>query len=207
MMRPSYRANLAGDRRRQPFFGFIFDPRGEGQADPVDLRGGARAPGDSSDGRRSSTSAATRPRTRRPNKVIDTKISTPLFHLPLGTIASGDAADITSATQHASSPHLVGTGRTDYRRGASDRAASPGAVAELAAIRCRLRTEHSALVLRAEGGRARGRLAIDWCGSPAGGRSVSQPSHAGRRVRPLADGGGGPICRVVLRGPSRWWTC
>ena len=42
MVRPSYRANLAGDLG-QPFFGFIFDPAGEGQADPVDLRGGARA--------------------------------------------------------------------------------------------------------------------------------------------------------------------
>ena len=43
MVRPSYRANLAGDNGK-PFFGMIFDPAGEGQADPVDLRGGARAP-------------------------------------------------------------------------------------------------------------------------------------------------------------------
>ena len=42
MVRPSYRANLAGDSGG-PFFGFIFDPAGEGQPDPVDLRGGARA--------------------------------------------------------------------------------------------------------------------------------------------------------------------
>jgi hypothetical protein len=96
MVRPSYRANLAGDPGGSPssgapaFFGFIFDPAGEGQADPVDLRGGARA-------RRrfigwqtffnfggSFTTAV------RPNKRIDTHISTPLFHLPLGAIASGD---------------------------------------------------------------------------------------------------------------------
>ena len=43
MVRPSYRANLAGDNGAA-FFGMIFDPAGEGQADPVDLRGNARAP-------------------------------------------------------------------------------------------------------------------------------------------------------------------
>ena len=48
-------------------------------------RGGA-----SSAGRRSSTSAETRRQHVRPNKIIDTKISTPLFNLPLGAIASGD---------------------------------------------------------------------------------------------------------------------
>ena len=44
MVRPSYRANLAGNNDGTPFFGMIFDPAGEGQADPVDLRGGRRAP-------------------------------------------------------------------------------------------------------------------------------------------------------------------
>ena len=33
LVRPSYRANLAGDNT-MPFFAFIFDPAGEGQADP-----------------------------------------------------------------------------------------------------------------------------------------------------------------------------
>jgi len=84
MVRPSYRANLAGDNGAA-FFGMIFDPAGEGQADPVDLRGGARTRRrfigwqtffDFGDGE------------MRPNKAIDTKISTPLFHLPLGTIPS-----------------------------------------------------------------------------------------------------------------------
>ncbi len=86
MVRPSYRANLRGDNG-EPFFGMIFDPAGEGQADPVDLRGGSRAPRrfigwgtffDFGDG------------DVRPNKRIDTKLSTPLFDLPLGAIASGD---------------------------------------------------------------------------------------------------------------------
>ncbi len=51
MVRPSYRANFNGDVGGNPntsapqFFGMIFDPAGEGQADPVDLRGtGTRAP-------------------------------------------------------------------------------------------------------------------------------------------------------------------
>ncbi len=86
MIRPSYRANLAGDHGK-PFFGFIFDPASEGSSDPDDLRGGARAPRrfvgwqtffDFGDGQ------------VKPNKRIDTRISTPLFHLPLGAIASHD---------------------------------------------------------------------------------------------------------------------
>jgi hypothetical protein len=86
MVRPSYRANLKGNADGSPFFGFVFDPAGETQADPVDLRGGRRAPRrfigwqtffDFADGN------------VRPNKRIDTNISSPLFQLPLGTIADG----------------------------------------------------------------------------------------------------------------------
>ena len=85
MVRPSYRANLAGDNGG-PFFAMIFDPAAEGQRDPGDLRGGCRASRrfigwqtffDFSDGE------------VKPRKRIDTKISTPLFNLPLGTIATG----------------------------------------------------------------------------------------------------------------------
>jgi hypothetical protein len=95
MVRPSYRANLAGDKGK-PFFGLIFDPAGQGQEDPVDLRGGARAPrrfigwqtffdfgSTFTDGPGDRTPAI------RPNKQIDTHISTPLFRLPLATIADG----------------------------------------------------------------------------------------------------------------------
>ena len=88
LVRPSYRANLAGDKDGTPFFAMIFDPAGEGQADPVDLRGGARAP------RRfigwqtffdfgpTFTDGPGNPDPDpaiRPNKRIDTQISTPLF--------------------------------------------------------------------------------------------------------------------------------
>ncbi|HEU4422016.1 MAG TPA: heme peroxidase family protein [Pilimelia sp.] len=87
MVRPSYRANLAGNADRSAFFGMIFDPAGEGQADPIDLRGGRRA-------RRRFIGWQTffnfNDGNVRPNKRIDRRISTPLFRLPLGAIASGD---------------------------------------------------------------------------------------------------------------------
>ena len=46
MVRPSYRANLGGDKDGSAFFGMVFVPDGaEGNSgDPIDLRGGARAP-------------------------------------------------------------------------------------------------------------------------------------------------------------------
>jgi hypothetical protein len=91
MVRPSYRANLKGDNGG-PFFGFVFDPSQHPEdslqpplTDPNDMAGGARAPRrfigwqtffDFGDGQ------------VKPNKIIDTTISTPLFMLPLLTIAS-----------------------------------------------------------------------------------------------------------------------
>ena len=87
MVRPSYRANLKGDGGN-PFFGFIFDPgQNAATADPSDLRGGFRAPRrfigwqtffDFGDGQ------------VKRNKRIDSHISTPLFTLPIGAIASHD---------------------------------------------------------------------------------------------------------------------
>jgi Animal haem peroxidase len=88
MIRPSYRANLKGDNGN-PFFGFIFDPGQNGVTpDPSDLRGiGSHGPRrfigwqtffDFGDGQ------------VKRNKRVDTHISTPLFTLPLGTIASHD---------------------------------------------------------------------------------------------------------------------
>jgi Animal haem peroxidase len=86
MVRPSYRANLQGDNGK-PFFALIFDPSQAGKPDPDDLLGGVRARRrfvgwqtffDFGDGE------------VKPNKLIDTKLSTPLFNLPLGAIASHD---------------------------------------------------------------------------------------------------------------------
>jgi len=103
LVRPSYRANLLGDvdagGNPAPFFAMIFDPVGEGQADPVDLRGGARARRrfigwqtffDFGDEPRPGGAGGTLGEDVRPTKLIDTTISTPLFNLPLGAIASGD---------------------------------------------------------------------------------------------------------------------
>jgi len=97
MVRPSYRANLAGDGGA-PFFAMLFDPAGQDQDDPVDLRGGARAE------RRfvgwqtffnfgpTFTDGPDNPNPAiRPNKQIDARISTPLFQLPLAAIPSADA--------------------------------------------------------------------------------------------------------------------
>jgi hypothetical protein len=99
MIRPSYRANRVGQigstlPGAPGFFGMIFDPAGQGQADPVDLRGGGRRP------RRfigwetffdfglqefNGSGPAV-----KPNKIIDARISTPLFLLPIQTIAGFD---------------------------------------------------------------------------------------------------------------------
>ena len=154
MVRPSYRANLAGDNG-QPFFAFVFDPSQEGKADPDDLRGGSRAPRrfvdwqtffDFGDGE------------VRPNKRIDTKISTPLFHLPLGAIASHDPP--TSLPQRNLLRHLTWQLPSGQRvaRAMGVRPLAPSQLARARAARRRLRAEHAALVLRAQGGRAaRGR--------------------------------------------------
>jgi Animal haem peroxidase len=86
MVRPSYRANFTSLSNKD-FFAIIFDPSEENNPDPDDLRGGFRAPRrfigwhtffDFGDGN------------MKPNKLIDTKISTPLLNLPLATIATGE---------------------------------------------------------------------------------------------------------------------
>jgi hypothetical protein len=110
MVRPSYRANLNGDVGGNPdtgapaFFGMIFDPAGEGQADPVDLRGFTRAP------RRFigwQTFFKLDEVNFRPNKLIDTNISTALFNLPIPTIAGAKPGDITSLPQRNLLRHVT----------------------------------------------------------------------------------------------------
>ncbi|CAN5152868.1 heme peroxidase family protein [soil metagenome] len=86
LVRPSYRANLQGDNG-DPFFGMIFDPAQEGEADPDDLRGGCRAPRRFIDWQ---TFFNFGDGEVKPNKRIDTKISSPLFNIPLAAIPSRD---------------------------------------------------------------------------------------------------------------------
>ena len=80
-VRPSYRANFAGGGT--PFDAMIFAPPSANPNDPDDLQGSVRAPRrfidwptffDFGDGR------------VKPNKKIDTKLSTPLFHLPTSVV-------------------------------------------------------------------------------------------------------------------------
>ncbi|PYK21015.1 MAG: peroxidase [Verrucomicrobia bacterium] len=88
MVRPSYRANLHGDNG-QPFFGMIFDPAEPGNPDPIDLRGNARAPRRFIGWQTFFDFGGAYSADVRPNKRIDTKVSTPLFQLPLEVIPSG----------------------------------------------------------------------------------------------------------------------
>ena len=103
MVRPSYRANFTGDDGGE-LFAMVFDAAQAGPGEPADLRGGIRSP------RRFvgwSTFFRFRdfPDDARPNKRIDTKLSTPLFDLPLGAIASGDPP--TSLAQRNLLRHLT----------------------------------------------------------------------------------------------------
>ncbi|MBT5553010.1 MAG: peroxidase [Ilumatobacter sp.] len=90
MVRPSYRANLAGDEG-EPFFAFVFDPKTFGDDDPDDLTGRSRAARrfigwqtffDFGDGE------------VKPNKRIDAVMSTPLFQLPMFSIPTARGEDI-----------------------------------------------------------------------------------------------------------------
>lgn len=94
MIRPSYRANLAGDDG-EPFFAFVFDPDTFGDDDPEDLTGRSRAARrfvgwqtffDFGDGE------------VKPNKRIDTKMSTPLFQLPMFSIPTARGEDVGSTS-------------------------------------------------------------------------------------------------------------
>jgi hypothetical protein len=92
MVRPSYRANLAGDGGA-PFFGLIFDSRvqvpdgANPTSDPGDLRGGFRSSRRFIGWQTFFDFGGTYTTAVRPNKVIDTILSTPLFALPTSAIA------------------------------------------------------------------------------------------------------------------------
>ena len=78
-IRPSYRVNF-GPTGGSPFFAFVFDDSIEGTpADPADMRGGVRAPRRFIDWQ---TFFNFGDGLFRPNKRIDSKLSSPLFLLP-----------------------------------------------------------------------------------------------------------------------------
>ena len=113
MVRPSYRANLAGDGGA-PFFGLIFDPRiavADGAvptSEPADLRGGFRAPRRFIGWQTFFDFGGALSTAVRPNKLIDTVLSTPLFGLPFSAIAhlAGDPGP-TSLPQRTLLRHLT----------------------------------------------------------------------------------------------------
>jgi hypothetical protein len=89
-VRPSYRGNFGTSATdpTQQFFGLVFKPGDPNPADPDDLRGGCRAPRrfldwqtffDFGDGR------------AKPNKMIDTTLSSILFHLMGQSTGSPDS--------------------------------------------------------------------------------------------------------------------
>jgi hypothetical protein len=87
-IRPSYRANFTGGPGGTPHFAMIFTPVPSNATDPDDLSGGCRAPRrfidwptffDFGDGN------------VRPNKKIDTTLSTALFRLPSSVVSHPDA--------------------------------------------------------------------------------------------------------------------
>jgi hypothetical protein len=86
MVRPSYRANFTG-HQGGPFFAMLFEATQDG-VEPNDLRGGFRSPRRFV-GWQTFFRFAGFENDVRPNKRIDTKLSTPLFDLPLGAIPAG----------------------------------------------------------------------------------------------------------------------
>ena len=165
LVRPSYRANLAGDAGR-PFFGFIFDPAGESQLDPVDLRGGARAPRRFIGWQTFFDFGGDQSANVRPPKIIDTKISSPLFNLPLGAIASGDRP--TALPQRNLLRHL--TWSLPSGQAIARAMGVPGAQSRRTQRACRVRRRirigHAAVVLRVERGRVERRRPIGRRRSP-----------------------------------------
>lgn len=86
-VRPSYRANFTGNAG-QPFFAMIFKPTPSNATDPDDLSGGCRAPRRFVDW---PTFFDFRDGNVRPNKKIDSTISTALFHLPGSVVSNPNA--------------------------------------------------------------------------------------------------------------------
>ncbi len=140
MIRPSYRANLAGDNG-DPFFAFVFDPATFGDDDPYDLsgqsRGARRFVGwqtffDFGDGE------------VKPNKRIDTKMSTPLFQLPMFTIPTTRGEDVgpTSLATRNLLRHItweIPSGQAVAQQMGTDQL-SPGDLSDLAGLGANLDT-------------------------------------------------------------------
>lgn len=87
-VRPSYRCNFTGNPGNTPFFAMIFKELHSSPTDPDDLTGGFRAKRRFVDWR---TFFDFGDGNVRPNKKIDTILSTALFRLPRGIVPNPDA--------------------------------------------------------------------------------------------------------------------
>jgi hypothetical protein len=105
-VRPSYRMNFTGAADGGQRFAFVFDATQITAQDPTDMQGGM--PGA---GRHIGWPTffrfpdATRAAFTRPNKTIDTKLSSPLFHLPPKTVRGPE--DVLSLAQRNLLRHLT----------------------------------------------------------------------------------------------------
>ena len=198
MVRPSYRANFTGNDGG-PFFALLFDPSQEDAADPSDLRGGVRSPrrfvGWSTFFRFPGLEGDV-----RPNKRLDTHLSTPLFDLPLGAIASGMPP--TSLAERNLLRHLTWLPPSGQAIAERLRCAGLAERATRGVDRhpSELRAVDAALVLRLEG---------------SGGRRAGPSARAGRRASRrrgvhriarerlrLVSERGGPVRAVVRPTPG-----
>ena len=105
-VRPSYRVNFTGAADGGQRFAFVFDASQIGSSDPSDMQGGFAGAG-----RHVGWPTffrfddAERAAFVRPNKLIDTKLSSPLFHLPPKTVRGPE--DVLSLPQRNLLRHLT----------------------------------------------------------------------------------------------------
>lgn len=89
LARPSYRVNFTS-ANGQPLFLFLFDPSQNGATDPNDLRGGQRSPRRFIDWQTFFGFPGLGFPIMRTTKKLDRLLSTPLFTLPMGAVATGE---------------------------------------------------------------------------------------------------------------------
>lgn len=104
-VRPSYRINFTGGADGGQRFAFVFDASQIAAADPTDMQGGIAGPGRHIGWPTFFNFGGDRAQWVRPNKTIDTKLSTPLFHLPPKTVRGPE--DILSLAQRNLLRHLT----------------------------------------------------------------------------------------------------
>ena len=104
-VRPSYRMNFTGAADGGQRFAFVFDPRRSTRPTRRDMQGGFAGPGRHIGWPTFFRFDDDRAQCTRPNKTIDTKLSSPLFHLPPKTVRGPE--DVLSLAQRNLLRHLT----------------------------------------------------------------------------------------------------